>query len=173
MPDTGKYVTTIIIKTEGGSKSPVSGSKKTDEEKYREKWNNSLEKGLKGLVSYSAVSSTADNLITYEINQVELRTGAREMEQRMQTVYNFGKKALNTTVALGIGLATGNFPLVAIGAVTSVFNSAISIAQNNGLSILNKPSKTFLSICRMKERACREEEGLRNKKGRFLIVLSY
>lgn len=129
MPDTGKYVTTIIIKTEGGSKSPVAGSKKTDEEKYQEKWNNSLEKGLKGLVSYSAISSTADNLITYEINQVELRTGAREMEQRMQTVYNFGKKALNTTVALGIGLATGNFPLVAIGAVTSVFNSAISIAQ--------------------------------------------
>lgn len=159
MPDTGKYVTTIIIKTEGGSKSPVSGSKKTDEEKYREKWNNSLEKGLKGLVSYSAVSSTADNLITYEINQVELRTGAREMEQRMQTVYNFGKKALNTTVALGIGLATGNFPLVAIGAVTSVFNSAISIAQKQR-SIDTQQTVENVSINMQNERA-----GVQGRRG--------
>lgn len=159
MPDTGKYVTTIIIKTEGGSKSPVSGSKKTDEEKYREKWNNSLEKGLKGLVSYSAVSSTADNLITYEINQVELRTGAREMEQRMQTVYNFGKKALNTTVALGIGLATGNFPLVAIGAVTSVFNSAISIAQKQR-TIDTQQTVKNVSINMQNERA-----GVQGRRG--------
>lgn len=159
MPDTGKYVITIIIKTEGGSKSPVSGSKKTDEEKYREKWNNSLEKGLKGLVSYSAVSSTADNLITYEINQVELRTGAREMEQRMQTVYNFGKKALNTTVALGIGLATGNFPLVAIGAVTSVFNSAISIAQKQR-TIDTQQTVENVSINMQNERA-----GVQGRRG--------
>lgn len=159
MPDTGKYVTTIIIKTEGGSKSPVSGSKKTDEEKYREKWNNSLEKGLKGLVSYTAVSSTADNLITYEINQVELRTGAREMEQRMQTVYNFGKKALNTTVALGIGLATGNFPLVAIGAVTSVFNSAISIAQKQR-TIDTQQTVENVSINMQNERA-----GVQGRRG--------
>lgn len=159
MPDTGKYVTTIIIKTEGGSKSPVSGSKKTDEEKYREKWNNSLEKGLKGLVSYSAASSTADNLITYEINQVELRTGAREMEQRMQTVYNFGKKALNTTVALGIGLATGNFPLVAIGAVTSVFNSAISIAQKQR-TIDTQQTVENVSINMQNERA-----GVQGRRG--------
>ncbi len=159
MPDTGKYVTTIIIKTEGGSKSPVAGSKKTDEEKYREKWNNSLEKGLKGLVSYSAVSSTADNLITYEINQVELRTGAREMEQRMQTVYNFGKKALNTTVALGIGLATGNFPLVAIGAVTSVFNSAISIAQKQR-TIDTQQTVENVSINMQNERA-----GVQGRRG--------
>lgn len=159
MPNTGKYITTIIIKTEGGSKSPVSGSKKTDEEKYREKWNNSLEKGLKGLVSYSAVSSTADNLITYEINQVELRTGAREMEQRMQTVYNFGKKALNTTVALGIGLATGNFPLVAIGAVTSVFNSAISIAQKQR-TIDTQQTVENVSINMQNERA-----GVQGRRG--------
>lgn len=159
MPDTGKYVTTIIIKTDGGSKSPVSGSKKTDEEKYQEKWNNSLEKGLKGLVSYSAVSSTADNLITYEINQVELRTGAREMEQRMQTVYNFGKKALNTTVALGIGLATGNFPLVAIGAVTSVFNSAISIAQKQR-TIDTQQTVENVSINMQNERA-----GVQGRRG--------
>ncbi len=159
MPNTGNYVTTIIIKTEGGSKSPVSGSKKTDEEKYREKWNNSLEKGLKGLVSYSAVSSTADNLITYEINQVELRTGAREMEQRMQTVYNFGKKALNTTVALGIGLATGNFPLVAIGAVTSVFNSAISIAQKQR-TIDTQQTVENVSINMQNERA-----GVQGRRG--------
>lgn len=159
MPDTGNYVTTIIIKTDGGSKSPVSGSKKTDEEKYQEKWNNSLEKGLKGLVSYSAVSSTADNLITYEINQVELRTGAREMEQRMQTVYNFGKKALNTTVALGIGLATGNFPLVAIGAVTSVFNSAISIAQKQR-TIDTQQTVENVSINMQNERA-----GVQGRRG--------
>lgn len=159
MPDTGKYVTTIIIKTDGGSKSPVSGSKKTDEEKYQEKWNNSLEKGLKGLVSYSAISSTADNLITYEINQVELRTGAREMEQRMQTVYNFGKKALNTTVALGIGLATGNFPLVAIGAVTSVFNSAISIAQKQR-TIDTQQTVENVSINMQNERA-----GVQGRRG--------
>mgnify|MGYP006911019625 FL=1 len=104
------------------------------------------------MVSYSAISSTADNLITYEINQVELRTGAREMEQRMQTVYNFGKKALNTTVALGIGLATGNFPLVAIGAVTSVFNSAISIAQKQR-TIYTQQTVENVSINMQNERA--------------------
>ena len=160
VPNTGYYKAVIVL-DDGATKkkSPVSGSQKTDEEKYQQKWNNSLEKGITGLVSYSAISSTADRLISYEISQVELRTGAREMEQRMQTTYNFGKKIVNSAVALGAGLVTGNFPLVAIGLATSVFNSVISIAQKQQ-KIDTQQSVENVSINMQNERA-----GLQGRRG--------
>lgn len=153
MPNTGNYK--IIIEIRGGRNktSPVAGeTTKTDEEKYKEKWDNSLEKGLTGLVSYGALSSTADKLISYEISQVELRTGAREKEQRMQTVYNISKKVVNSAVMLGVGAATGNLPLVAIGLMTSLFNSGINLAQNIR-TLETKKSLESTSISMQNERA--------------------
>lgn len=161
MPKTGKYRATIVIR--GGrnkSSSPVAGSnKKTPEQKYQEKWDNSLKKGLMGLVSYSTISSTASNLISYEISQVELRTGAHEKEQKMQAVFSFGKRAVNSAAALVAGAVTGNLPLVAIGLVSSLVNSAISIGQKAN-TINTQQQLENISIQMQNERA-----GVQGRRG--------
>lgn len=83
----------------------------------------------KKMVSYAAIKGTADNLISYEISQVELRTGAAEMEQRLSTVHSIASQSLDAGVALGVGIATGTWPIVIMGMVTKGINQIISYAQ--------------------------------------------
>lgn len=83
-----------------------------------------------GLVSYSSIAATADKLIGYEVSQVELRTGAREYEQKLQFGYSMAKKGVGIGAAVVGGIATGNLPAVAIGLVAAGINSVIKISQN-------------------------------------------
>lgn len=84
---------------------------------------------VKGMVSYASVRSVADKLISYQIGQVELKTGASEYEQRLSSSYNIGKQVLDAGVSLGVGIATGTWPLVVIGMVTQGINKLIEIGQ--------------------------------------------
>lgn len=109
----------VIIRAEDTKKkSAVAGTEEKSEKTYGEKSAASLEKGVKGLVSYASVKGLAEQLITAEIGRVELRTGAAEYQQRIQTVYSVGSSVVNSAVAIGIGAATGNLPLVLIGTAT-------------------------------------------------------
>lgn len=121
----------VIIRAENvEKKSAVAGNNSESSEKtYGEKTAASLEKGLKGLVSYQAVKSTAEQLITAEIGRVELRTGAAEYQQRIQTMYSIGSSIANSVVSIGVGAATGNLPLVLIGLATKGIQTAISVYQ--------------------------------------------
>lgn len=137
----------VIIRAENvEKKSAVAGNNSESSEKtYGEKSAASLEKGVKGLVSYAAVKSTAEQLITAEIGRVELRTGAAEYQQRIQTVYSIGSSIANSVVSIGVGAVTGNLPLVLIGLATkgaqalfSYFNKIKQIqleSQNESISI--------------------------------------
>lgn len=86
-------------------------------------------KAAQNLVSFATVASTADKVITNAISQVNLRTGAMEYEQRLDTVYSAAKQIIGAGAALAIGAATGNLPAVAAGMVASSVSTILSIAQ--------------------------------------------
>lgn len=107
-----------------------NGSSGTSSKPQGNKGAEGASKALTGLVSYSSVAATAEKLISYEISQVELRTGAREYEQKLQFGYSMAKKGIGIGAAVVGGLATGNLPAVAIGLVAAGINSLIKISQN-------------------------------------------
>lgn len=118
--------------TEENAQSAVAGSTAKDSKQplsYGEKSARSLQKGMTNLVSFASVAATADKLIGYEINSVELRTGAREYEQRLQFGYSVAQRGVTALAAVGIGAATGNLPAVVIGLVAAGVNTAISLSQ--------------------------------------------
>ena len=106
----------------GGAKRPTQ----TAEEKQAA----GAERAVKGLVSFSAVRAFANNLISYEISQVELRTGAREYEQQLRFVYNTTNQLLNIGMATAAGAVAGG-PVGAIAAfIGSTMYTAIGYMQN-------------------------------------------
>lgn len=136
----------IRIKTEGLSdgngSSPVSNpsvSSATDEsgseKSYWTKSADSAKAAAQRIVSVGTAASIADNLISYEINSVSLRTGATEYEQKLQ----FGYSTLKSTVLpLAIGAATGGLPGAAIGLVFGIAMQGIQWAQNSQTISYNK-----------------------------------
>lgn len=115
--------------------SSVAGEQGGGETKEREtsskadKTAQSAYRAVKRMVSYASVRSVADKLLSYQIEQVELKTGAVEYEQRLSSSYNIGKQVLDAGVSLGVGIATGTWPLVVIGMVTQGINKLIEIGQ--------------------------------------------
>ncbi len=80
-------------------------------------------------VSYKAIMSTADNLISNSISQVSLETGATEYEQRLQTVYSGLQQVGRQGMQLLAGAVSGNLPVAAVGVVWSSVNQGIGLLQ--------------------------------------------
>ena len=106
----------------------------------------------KKLVSYSAIKSTADHLISYKISQVGLTTGAQEYEQRLSTVHSFNSQMLDTGVMLGVGAATGTLPIVAVGLISKGINQLLGIMEKLN-TIQNERSLENISISMQNMRA--------------------
>lgn len=85
---------------------------------------------VKGMVSFAAVRGFANNLISYEISQVSLRTGAREYEQKLQFAQQVGNQVLNIGLATAGGFAAGGAVGALVGFLGSTIYTAISYAQN-------------------------------------------
>lgn len=120
----------VILRAEDTTKkSAVAGTEEKTEKTYGEKTAASLEKGIKGLVSYASFKSTSEQLITAEIGRVELRTGATEYQQRIQTVYTVVDSVFSSGVTIGLGIATGNAPIAIIGTTTKAMGWLIGGIQ--------------------------------------------
>lgn len=138
MPNTGNYHLYIHSPVVSTQKSPVAknasgtgeGTGAKAEDDYGEKVGKNTEKALEGMVSYNLAASFADQLISYEVSTVELRTGAREYEQQLQFGYGLAKKGVSAAVSLGIGIATGTWPLVVAGLAVSGLKKVVEIGQN-------------------------------------------
>ncbi len=118
----------IQLPSDDGSGDVVSdgSTKKTPEEKRAE----GAMKAMRGMVSYASIRAFASNLISYEISQVELRTGAREYEQKLRFGYEAANKLLNIATATGVGFKTGGAIGAAIGFLGSTFYTALGYMQN-------------------------------------------
>lgn len=147
----GKAYESIWLIEEIKEKSAVAGDK-NKKMSYADKTFNSLERGAKGLVSYASIKGTAEQIIQPEIARIELRTGASEYQQRVQSVYNIASSAANSLVSIGIGAATGNLPLVLIGVATKAVHSLITVAQRQ-LDLTLKEAKEDISINMASNRA--------------------
>ena len=109
----------------GAKKNQDSGG----DASYGDKTAQSAMRAVKGMVSFSAVSGVADTIISHQIRMVELNTGATEYEQRLNTGYSIAKQAVGAGVSLGIGIATGTWPLVIAGLVSQGISKLIQIHQ--------------------------------------------
>ena len=104
------------------------------------------------MVSFAAVRTFADRLISYEISQVSLRTGAREYEQKLQFGYDLLNKGLNVGMATAAGFAAGGVVGAGVALIGSTIYSLIGYAQNANTIATNK-SLEDISIGMASERA--------------------
>lgn len=86
-------------------------------------------KAIKGLVSFSTAAAFADNIISYELSQVNLRTGAAEYEQRLQFRYSTAKKLYGIGAATVGGAIMGGPVGAVVGFLGSTVSTLISYAQ--------------------------------------------
>lgn len=127
-----QYQIVIQLPNEGSDHQVVSGGNgaKLPTQSDGEKQAAGAASAVKGLVSYGAIRAFADNLISYEISQVELRTGAREYEQRLRFGYEVGNKVLNVGIATVAGAMTGGAIGAVVGFLGSTFYTALGYMQN-------------------------------------------
>lgn len=124
----------IIVPLPGDKKSAMASSgsssaKKTQDDKTAQGAINAV----KGIVGYSAVRSYADKLISYDLSQVNLRTGAAEYQQKLQFVYSEGARLFDSVVSIATGAAAGGLVgegIAAIGVGVSYLMKTIGWSQN-------------------------------------------
>lgn len=138
MADNNRYDIYVHATGAEGGTSVVSGqtSASGDAEKTTQTATGA-EKMIRGMVSYGAARTFANTLISYEISQVSLRTGAVEYEQKLQFLYEVGNKVLNigTATVAGAKMGSAGGPIgaaigAAIGFIGSTVYTAIGYAQN-------------------------------------------
>lgn len=66
--------------------------------------------------------------INYQVSTISLRTGASELQQRVQFGLNVAKQAIGIGATLITGFATGN-PLLIVGGLISATTTAINYAN--------------------------------------------
>lgn len=86
-------------------------------------------KAVKGLISFSTAAAFADNIISYELSQVNLRTGAAEYEQKLQFGYSTAKKLYGIGAATVGGAIMGGPVGAVVGFLGSTVSTMISYAQ--------------------------------------------
>ncbi len=89
-------------------------------------------KAAKRIVSYATIKSTADNIISHNISQVSLETGATEYEQKLSYAHSIASQVVGVGAALVMGGMSGGpagFALAAVGIAVSGINKIINIEQ--------------------------------------------
>lgn len=81
----------------------------------------------KGIAAYHYAKAVADTFIANEINTIELRTGRAQLQARMQTSYDIGKRIWSIGESIAIGAMIGGAVGAVVGAVGSVAMQAVSI----------------------------------------------
>lgn len=127
----------VIDLSSGGKKKAVAQNNAPTSDSSQSSGTNT-EKAMKNLVSYGSIKHTADKIVSYQIGTVEIRTGAREYEQKLQFGYQVGSKILNTAVMIGGAAATGNLPLAVIGVATSAISTGFDIWQRQNTININE-----------------------------------
>lgn len=102
MPVTNNYHLTIDLNG-FDEKKPIAGNGEQQTQKL-----SPVEKKIKSLVSYSAITGTAIKALNNEVSLISEKTGAIQYEQRIQEGISIGTSLLSS---IGVGLATGNIAL--------------------------------------------------------------
>ena len=122
-------IVTIQLPPDDGSGSVVAGQTTAQKLTPAEQRAQGAAKAVKGMVSYASVRAFASNIISYEISQVSLRTGAKEYEQKLRFGYDVANKLLNVATATAVGAQMGGIIGAAVGFVGSTVYTAIGYMQ--------------------------------------------
>lgn len=134
----------IVISISGGEGSEiVSGEDAQLKEDI--KTIEGAKKAVKSMVSYAAARTFADNLISYEISQVSLRTGAQEFEQKLQFGYSMTNKVVNIATATLAGAKLGGAIGAGVGFIGSIMYTMFGYSQNENI-IRTKQTLEDISI---------------------------
>ena len=82
-------------------------------------------RGAKTILAATGIRAIADNLISYHISTVSLRTGATEYQQKLQFWYSAGMSAASSAAAIGTGFLMGG----PVGAGIAAAGVALSYAM--------------------------------------------
>ena len=108
---------------------PDDGS--TQKQTTEEKWTQGAERTMKKMISYATGRALASNIISYEISQVSLRTGAKEYEQKLRFGYEIGGKGLNVLQATYAGAKLGGGFGAIVGLLGSTVYTAVGYLQSS------------------------------------------
>lgn len=116
-------------KGEASSKSDVAGGDKKKKKKTFGEMN-LYEKGkfISKLAPVGYAVKMANNVITNEINRVELRTGNAVLARKVEYTQSVITRSAATAGALAIGIGTMN-PIIIAGAVASAADQALDVHQ--------------------------------------------
>ena len=121
----------IIIKNEtnDSARSAVAARKDNDTPQDTAQLSNEDISLAKGLVAYKKIKPWVNKIASFEISQVELRTGAREQQQKIEFGYQIANEVVGIAESAAMGFIVGNVPGAIIGTVLSIGQNLLSIAQ--------------------------------------------
>ena len=115
----------------GGIKNKQGGESSSKSGENKKTVTDLLEKQARGLITYAAISSAVDSVISYNNSLIEVRTGSRELQERTTYKYNTAKSFVNSTITGGIaGWAYGGPAGAAVGALIGLVSSGFSYTIN-------------------------------------------
>lgn len=107
----------------GDSSSTVTGGMAS------EKGASDAQRAAKKLVSYATAKTTAMNIVSGTINQVELSTGASEYQQRLQANFSVAQQLISAGETIVAGAMTGGIYGAIAGMIVSGVQTGINFAQ--------------------------------------------
>lgn len=124
----GPYV--IILKNEARTqKSPVANSSEKSEQKYTS-GQLKAQGAIKALVAYDKYAAPfVEGIVQHGVGTIELRTGAAELQQKIEFGLNMAKTAGGLVTSALTGYAIGNLPGALIGVLISGVTTAINYAN--------------------------------------------
>lgn len=115
----------------GGIKTKQGGESSSNSGKNQKTVTDLLAKQARGLITYAAISSAVDSVISYNNSLIEVRTGSRELQERTTYNYNLKKSFIGSTITGGIaGAAYGGVVGVGVGAVIGLLGAGVSYTIN-------------------------------------------
>lgn len=127
----------LVIRNEtsaGGAGNKVGGAgglgKEGEKEKTKKGVSDLLAKQARGLITYAAISSAVDSVISYDNSLIEVRTGSRELQERTTYNYNLKKSFVNSAVAGGIAGKAFGPAGIAVGALIGLTTAGVTYAIN-------------------------------------------
>lgn len=116
------YTITLENTTDGSSDSPIAGQKE-------QKGNAGAKVAVKALVAYNTWAKPfAKPFVDFQTQTISLRTGASELQERIQFAYDVGKNTVGISESIIGGFAIGKAPGAIVGALTGVSFNALNYA---------------------------------------------
>ena len=78
------------------------------------------------LVAYSKVKPWINQIVSAEVNFVELRTGARDLQEKYGFAWQIASGAFDMGESVAMGYAIGNLPGAVVGATVGVVHKVVN-----------------------------------------------